>query len=81
MELGVCVLGLRNGGSEGGLRGKRWGGLVGHLADGFWLVVGAWDSGTPHNQLWVELSICVRTSRMVGGEGATPGYLFSVNPP
>jgi len=32
------------------------GGLAGHLSDGFWFVVGDWDSGTPHNQLWVELS-------------------------
>jgi len=55
------------------------GDLAGHLADGFWLVVGSGDSGTRHNQLWVELNFCARTSRMLGGEGAAPGYLFSVN--
>jgi len=56
------------------------GGLAGHLGDRFRLIIGVWDAGTPHNELGVELSFCAQTSRMLGAEGAAPGYLFSVNP-
>jgi len=44
------------------------GDLAGHLADGFWLVVGSGDSGTRHNQLWVELNFCARTSGCSAGK-------------